>query len=111
MQGMIRCRSQDLDFSRYLHGCSRIQLDSKGSVEIFKPQSNQFLLALSPSAAFFETRAYIESNPNFMFKNTAQQLGVRTATFLGYLFRYTLPILGAVTAFVSPLSLSPRRTF
>jgi Putative citrate transport len=109
MEGMIRCRSQDLDFSRYLHGCSRIELDRKGSVEIFKPQNNQ--LALAPAAAFFETRAYIESNPNFMSKNTAQQLEMRTATFLGYLFRYTLPILGAVTAFVSPLSLSPRRFF
>jgi hypothetical protein len=99
-----------LTFLAIFMGYSRIQLDSKGGVEIFKPQRNQFLLALSP-AAFFETRAYIKSNPNFMFKNTAQQLGVRTATFLGYLFRYTLPILGAVTAFVSLLSPSPRRIF
>jgi Na+/H+ antiporter NhaD/arsenite permease-like protein len=36
---------------------------------------------------------YIGNAPNFMVKNIAEQAGVNVPSFLGYLFRYAIPIL------------------
>jgi hypothetical protein len=43
--------------------------------------------------------------------NIAQQVGVRTPTFVGYVVPYTLPILASVPALVSLLFFSPWRIF
>lgn len=51
------------------------------------------LLAISVGAVFFGAATYIGNGPNFMIKAVADQQGVRTPTFLGYLWRFTLPFL------------------
>jgi Na+/H+ antiporter NhaD/arsenite permease-like protein len=50
-------------------------------------------LAISIGAVFFGAATYIGNGPNFMVKAVADQNHVRTAGFLGFLFKYTLPIL------------------
>ena len=54
---------------------------------------NQFILAISVGAVFFGACTYIGNGPNFMVKAIADQQKVRTPTFLGYVFRFTLPFM------------------
>jgi Na+/H+ antiporter NhaD/arsenite permease-like protein len=49
------------------------------------------LVAISVGAVFFGANTYI--GPNFMVKAIADQQKVRTSTFLGYIFRFTLPFM------------------
>ena len=60
---------------------------------IGNPAFNNFLLALSVGAVFFGANTYIGNGPNFMVKSIADQQKVHTPTFLGFIFRYTLPYL------------------
>jgi Na+/H+ antiporter NhaD/arsenite permease-like protein len=54
---------------------------------------NKYILAVSVGAVFFGANTYIGNGPNFMVKSIAEQLKVRTPTFLGYVFKYTLPFM------------------
>ncbi len=54
---------------------------------------NNFLLAISAGAVFFGANTYIGNGPNFMVKAIADHQGAHTPSFLGYIFRYTLPIM------------------
>ena len=51
------------------------------------------LVAISVGAVFFGANTYIGNGPNFMVKAIADQQKVRTPTFLGYIFRFTLPFM------------------
>jgi Na+/H+ antiporter NhaD/arsenite permease-like protein len=52
-----------------------------------------YLQAISLGAVFFGACTYIGNGPNFMVKSIADQAGIETPTFFGYVFKYTLPIL------------------
>jgi Na+/H+ antiporter NhaD/arsenite permease-like protein len=55
---------------------------------------NQFILAISVGAVFFGANTYIGNGPNFMVKAIAEQSRVpNVPTFLGYIFKYTLPFM------------------
>lgn len=54
---------------------------------------NHYILAVSVGAVFFGAATYIGNGPNFMVKSIADQQKVHTPTFLGYVFKYTLPFL------------------
>ena len=58
-----------------------------------QPKLVQLLLAISVGAVFFGANTYIGNGPNFMVKAIADQQKVRTPTFLGYVFKYTLPYM------------------
>lgn len=51
------------------------------------------LLAISVGAVFFGAATYIGNGPNFMIKAVADQQKVRTPTFPGFVFKFTLPFL------------------
>jgi Na+/H+ antiporter NhaD/arsenite permease-like protein len=53
----------------------------------------QFIIAISIGAVFFGANTYIGNAPNFMVKSIAEQQGVKMPTFLGYMGRYSIPIL------------------
>lgn len=55
--------------------------------------SHIFLQAISVAAVFFGAMSYIGNAPNFMVKAIAEANGVETPTFMGYIFRYSIPIL------------------
>ncbi|HOY57862.1 MAG TPA: sodium:proton antiporter [Verrucomicrobiota bacterium] len=57
------------------------------------PHLNRFIIAISIGAVFFGANTYIGNGPNFMVKAIADQRRVRTPTFLGYIFRFTLPFM------------------
>ena len=52
-----------------------------------------YLKAISIAAVFFGAVTYIGNGPNFMVKSIAEQAGVKTPSFGGYIFKYSLPIL------------------
>lgn len=59
-----------------------------GNVEL-----NKYIVSISIGAVFFGANTYIGNGPNFMVKAIADQQNVHTPTFLGYVFKYTLPIM------------------
>jgi Na+/H+ antiporter NhaD/arsenite permease-like protein len=50
-------------------------------------------MAISLGAVFFGAGSYIGNGPNFMVKAIAEKAKVSTPSFLGYIFKYSLPIL------------------
>ena len=54
---------------------------------------NKYILAISIGAVFFGANTYIGNGPNFMVKSIADHQKVHTPTFLGYIFKYTLPFM------------------
>jgi Na+/H+ antiporter NhaD/arsenite permease-like protein len=57
------------------------------------PVFSQFIVAVSTGAVFFGANTYIGNGPNFMVKAIADQQKVNTPSFLGYVFRFTLPVM------------------
>ncbi len=54
---------------------------------------NHYIVAISIGAVFFGANTYIGNGPNFMVKAIADQQKVHTPTFLGFVFKYTLPYM------------------
>jgi len=52
-----------------------------------------FIVAVSLGSVFFGAMTYIGNGPNFMVKSIADSAKVKTPTFFGYVFKYSLPIL------------------
>lgn len=52
-----------------------------------------FLQAISVAAVFFGAMSYIGNAPNFMVKAIAEANGVETPSFMGYITKYSIPIL------------------
>lgn len=100
-----------LTFLAAAMGGQGLSINNGEDIKRFLEQSNEFLVAISLAAVFFGAGTYIGNGPNFMVKNIAQQVGVRTPTFFGYVLRYTLPILVPVLALVSLLFFSRWRIF
>ena len=60
---------------------------------ISNPVGSRVLVAISVGAVFFGANTYIGNGPNFMVKAIADQQKVNTPSFLGYVLRYTLPVM------------------
>ena len=56
-------------------------------------QSQAALIAISIGSVFFGANTYIGNGPNFMVKSIADQQKIHTPTFLGYIFKFTLPFM------------------
>lgn len=61
---------------------------------------NSYIVAISIGAVFFGANTYIGNGPNFMVKSIADQQKVRTPTFLGFVFKYTLPCMAPMLVVV-----------
>ena len=66
----------------------------------FLARRDHYLVAISVRAVFFGALTYIEDTPNLMVKSICDHTGVRTPSFFGYLFRYSLPVLIPIFAIV-----------
>ena len=53
----------------------------------------QYIRAISVAAVFFGAVTYIGNGPNFLVKSIADQSKVKTPSFFGYFFKYSLPVL------------------
>jgi Na+/H+ antiporter NhaD/arsenite permease-like protein len=70
------------------------------SVVLGNPLYVKCLQAISIGAVFFGANTYIGNGPNFMVKAIADQQRAHTPTFLGYVFRFTLPFMVPMLAVV-----------
>jgi len=61
---------------------------------------SKYIIAVSVGAVFFGANTYIGNGPNLMVKAIADQQNVRTPTFLGFVFRYTLLAMVPMLAIV-----------
>ncbi len=57
------------------------------------PAYAKCLKAISIGSVFFGANTYIGNGPNFMVKAIADQQKAHTPTFLGYVFKFTLPFM------------------
>ncbi len=56
-------------------------------------QYPQYVLAISVGSVFFGAMTYIGNGPNFLVKSVADQAQVKTPSFFGYVFKFSLPVL------------------
>jgi len=59
----------------------------------FIVQHEKTVVAISISAVFFGAMTYIGNGPNFMVKSIADHQKVETPGFIGFLFKFAIPIL------------------
>ncbi|MHB1308395.1 MAG: sodium:proton antiporter [Limisphaerales bacterium] len=89
---------------RYLGEAVALKAVSAEQIEVAlllgHPAYNQFIVAISVGAVFFGANTYIGNGPNFMVKSIADQQKVNTPTFLGYVFKFSLPFMVPMLALV-----------
>ncbi len=57
------------------------------------PQLNWYIVAISLGSVFFGAMTYIGNGPNFMVKSIADNAGIKTPSFFGYILRFSAPCL------------------
>jgi Na+/H+ antiporter NhaD/arsenite permease-like protein len=63
------------------------------AVAILIQEKIPYLAAISAGAVFMGANSYIGNAPNFMIKSIAEEAGVRMPSFIGYMLKYSIPIL------------------
>jgi Na+/H+ antiporter NhaD/arsenite permease-like protein len=86
-------------------------LDLESDMPAFLQQHALLLRAVSLGAVFFGAMTYIGNGPNLMVKKIADQKRVHTPSFLGYVARFSLPILLPVFGLIGVLCFSRWRLF
>jgi Na+/H+ antiporter NhaD/arsenite permease-like protein len=76
-------------------GATALTLDNGDMIDAVQ------LTAISLGAVFMGAMTYIGNGPNFMVKAIAEQDGVKMPSFIGYVVRYSLPVLIPVFAIVA----------
>ena len=74
-------------------GQQGMSLDSAADVLSFSRQHGPHLLAISLGAVFFGAGSCIGNGPNFMVKAIADRSKVHTPGFIGYMVRFSIPVL------------------
>jgi len=92
-------------------GQQQLALSQVSDVQAFAAGHAGTLEAISLGAVFFGAMTYIGNGPNFMVKAIAEHAKVHTPTFLGYVVRFSLPILLPFLALVGILFFSRWRIF
>jgi Na+/H+ antiporter NhaD/arsenite permease-like protein len=72
----------------------------------FLSENGRELIAISVGATFFGALTYIGNAPNLLVKTIAEHSRVRTPSFIGYIWKFSLPILIPVFALLSVLFFS-----
>jgi Na+/H+ antiporter NhaD/arsenite permease-like protein len=81
-------------------GSYHLDVGNPADVMKFVIDHPHFLIAVSLGAVFFGAGSYIGNGPNFMVKAIAEKSKVHTPGFIGYIVRYSLPILVPILALV-----------
>src|SRR5262249_32445413 len=72
----------------------------------FLSENGSGLIPISVGATFFGALTYIGNAPNLFVKTIAEHARVRTPSFIGYIWKFALPILVPVFALLSILFFS-----
>src|SRR5436190_3152726 len=82
-------------------GWHHLDIDEASDVARFLSEGGHELIAISLGAAFFGALTYIGNAPNLMIKSIAEHARVPTPTFLGYIWKFALPILIPIFTVIS----------
>ncbi len=93
LSGVLDNAPTYLNFMAAGMGKEGLDIGSKSDVMTFVLEHGSMLLAISVSSVFFGAMTYIGNAPNFMVKSIAEQSGLRMPSFIGYIIRYSIPIL------------------
>ena len=93
LSGVLDNAPTYLAFLAAAFGKYGLNMDSPEDMHTFIAEHDHLLIAISIGAVFFGAMTYIGNGPNFMVKAIADQQKVRTPTFLGYVFKFTIPIM------------------
>jgi Na+/H+ antiporter NhaD/arsenite permease-like protein len=74
-------------------GLYGLNANNPADIQFFLSSHESHVVGISIAAVIFGAATYVGNGPNFMVKSVADQQGVKTASFLGYIVKYTLPIL------------------
>jgi Na+/H+ antiporter NhaD/arsenite permease-like protein len=89
-----------LSFLAASMGQQHLSVDSPADVMTFAATHASHLIAISLGAVFFGAGSYIGNGPNFMVKSIAEKADVNTPSFVGYILKFSIPILLPVLAIV-----------
>jgi len=81
-----------LSAARGLFGAGSLPTGDSGIAMLLASHSS-YIRAISVGSVFFGAVTYIGNGPNFLVKSIADQAKVKTPSFFGYFFKYSLPIL------------------
>lgn len=74
-------------------GRDGFEVNNSSEVVRFLSQNGHELVAISLGATFFGALTYIGNAPNLLVKTIAEHAGVPTPSFVGYIWKFALPIL------------------
>jgi Na+/H+ antiporter NhaD/arsenite permease-like protein len=100
LSGVLDNAPTYLNFLTAAFGTFHLSVDNPAHMQIFLSQHGRFLEAISLAAVFFGAATYIGNGPNFMVKSIAEHAGVKVPSFLGYVFKFTLPFLLPILVFL-----------
>ena len=100
-----------LAFLAAAFGLAGLEFGLPENMPHFIASHDRFLVAISVSSVFFGAMTYLGNGPNFMIKSIAQQQKVETPGFLGYILRYSLPVMAPALLLLSLLFFSRWRVF
>lgn len=86
-------------------GLHSMDINDPAQVARYLSEGGRELIAISLGAAFFGALTYIGNAPNLLVKTIAEQAHVPTPNFLGYIWKFAVPVLIPVFALVSLLFL------
>ena len=109
LSGVLDNAPTYLAFLSTAFGLAGLDLDS--DMPAFLDGHAPLLRAVSLGAVFFGALTYIGNGPNLMVKKIADQQRVHTPSFLGYVARFSLPVLLPVFGLISLLCFSKWRLF
>ena len=109
LSGVLDNAPTYLAFLSTAFGLAGLELDS--DMPAFLDGHAPLLRAVSLGAVFFGALTYIGNGPNLMVKKIADQQRVHTPSFLGYVARFSLPVLLPVFGLIGLLCFSKWRLF
>lgn len=89
-----------LSFLSTILGLHKLALGNPYHMKILLLDYGRFLEGISLGSVFFGACTYIGNGPNFMVRSIAQHAGIECPSFLGYIVRYSLPILIPIYAVI-----------
>jgi Na+/H+ antiporter NhaD/arsenite permease-like protein len=82
-----------LSFVAHALGRGGLSIEDADAVRQFATAGNAELAAISMGAVLFGALTYIGNSPNFMIKSIAEQHKMHTPSFLGFIIKFSLPIV------------------
>jgi len=74
-------------------GRTGLSIEDPAAVHQFLGSGKAEMVAISMGAVLFGAATYIGNSPNFIIKAIAEQHGMHTPSFIGFVIKFSLPIL------------------